>query len=50
MEVIEPRPSLTSETSAYNVHLKYESMTGDVLYLKVDNTTNKVFLDKVSFM
>ena len=44
MEVIEPT---SSATSAYNVHLKYESKTGDVLYVKVDNTTNKVYLDRV---
>ena len=46
MEVIEPIQSLTS-TSAYNVHLRYKSVTGDILYLKVDNMTNSVFLDKV---
>ena len=47
MEVIEPVPSSTSG-SAYNVHLKYEPMWGDSLYFRVDNVTNKVFLDSVS--
>ena len=42
MEVIEPLPN-----STYKVHLRYQSFMGEVLYLKVDNMTNKVFLDKV---
>ena len=50
MEVVEPKPRSTGSVSAYDVHLMYEPIEGDTKYFKVDNMTNKVYLDNVRFV
>ena len=47
MEVIEPKEG---SVSSYDVHLRYEPNTGLPKYFKVDNMTNKVYLDNVRFV